>query len=30
MEVQATYTNNWYNFKISIINLEKLTGRVLK
>lgn len=30
MEVQAVYTNNWYNFKISIINLEKLTGRVLK
>jgi len=30
MEVQGAYTNNWYNFKISIINLEKLTGRVLK
>lgn len=30
MDVQATFMNNWYNFKISIINLEKLTGRNLK
>jgi cobalt-zinc-cadmium resistance protein CzcA len=29
-DVQAAYINNWYNLKISIINLEKLTGRVLK
>jgi outer membrane protein TolC len=30
MEVQTVYINNWYNFKISIINLEKFTGRDLK
>lgn len=29
-DVQAAYIHNWYNYKISIINLEKLTGRVLK
>ncbi len=29
-EVQQAYTGNWYNYKISIINLEKLTGRSIK
>ncbi|MBP9095644.1 MAG: CusA/CzcA family heavy metal efflux RND transporter, partial [Ignavibacteria bacterium] len=29
-EVQQTYSGNWYNYKISIINLEKLTGRSIK
>ncbi|MBN8568042.1 MAG: CusA/CzcA family heavy metal efflux RND transporter [Ignavibacteria bacterium] len=30
MDVQSTYVRNWYNYKNSLINLEKLTGRVLK
>ncbi|MBS1492545.1 MAG: CusA/CzcA family heavy metal efflux RND transporter [Bacteroidetes bacterium] len=30
MDVQAAYAGNRYNLKISIINLEKITGRVLK
>lgn len=29
-EIQQVYTGNWYNYKISIINLEKLTGRSIK
>lgn len=29
-EVQQTHSGNWYNYKISIINLEKLTGRSIK
>jgi cobalt-zinc-cadmium resistance protein CzcA len=29
-DVRSAYVSNLYNYKISIINLEKLTGRVLK
>lgn len=30
MDVQSAYVRNWYSYKISLNNLEKLTGRVLK